>query len=119
MHPVEGGANVKDKLLLNAEPIYLFNKAHISSSVANQYAECEFKQYITSFDVASAGIRFQFDYNDFKAAPTCNTTATLEYLGYSELADHGLFTKQFDVNTLVVASAVCSSFILMLTVGNN
>jgi hypothetical protein len=105
MHPVDNGTIAKDQLVMNGDPRYIFKKTHLVGSFANQYGECDAAN-VASFDQSSGVVTFHVDYDGFSQSPLCNTTCTLEYMGYDSQADHGHFNTMVDVETVVVAAAV-------------
>ena len=114
MHPVQAGESVQDKFFLNGDPIYVFDKAHMSGTFANKYAECDVTDYVSSFDTSTADVTYKFSYDTFNDSPLCNTTANLRYLGYSPATDNGIFTAHIDVNAVVVAAAVRVKQLLLM-----
>ena len=103
---MEAGSQAKDRMVLNGDPRYIFQKSHMTGQLANEKGECD-GESVASFDKATGQVNFHLSTEEFYVNSFCNTTATLDYMGYDENADHGHYNADIDIETIVVAAAVC------------
>ena len=103
---MENGTIAKDQLILNGDPRYIFKKGHLLGAYANEFGECD-AENVATFDHSSGIVTYHVDTEQFYRTEVCNTTCTPGYMGYDPAADHGHFNAYVDIETLVVAAAVC------------
>ena len=102
---MENGTIAKDQLILNGDPRYIFKKGHLLGAYANEFGECD-AENVATFDHSSGIVTYHVDTEQFYRTEVCNTTCT-PGMGYDPAADHGHFNAYVDIETLVVAAAVC------------
>ena len=95
---MENGTIAKDQLILNGDPRYIFKKGHLLGAYANEFGECD-AENVATFDHSSGIVTYHVDTEQFYRTPG--------YMGYDPAADHGHFNAYVDIETLVVAAAVC------------
>ena len=79
--------------------------SYLDTTISNEVADCT-SHSLSNYDLANALNTGMYDYEDFIAAPSCNTSVNPTHLGYNFVLSGADFSTSMDVRTLVDSMAV-------------
>ena len=103
---------VEQKLVLTGQTSIIFNREYLYGLLSNQNGNCQTLS-VTTFDPATYILGLQYDHDTFMTDPTCNTTVSPQYLGYSPTIDNGRFHMAVDVRTFMLALSINLGVVLL------